>query len=150
VDGGSILDQQQREKMLGNFMAPRSLSLKLDSQVMLIKNIDETLVNGSMGRVIGFEDPTTYATGAGSSLELSSNLSTGGVAKKTSKEVAKIPGNLYPLVEFLQPGGSRRKVLVTPESWKVELPNGEVQVSRTQASSLIVSVADTLMEIRFP
>ena len=28
---------------------------------MLIKNYDETLVNGSMGRVIRFEDPATYS-----------------------------------------------------------------------------------------
>ncbi|KAF8449003.1 hypothetical protein L210DRAFT_939411 [Boletus edulis BED1] len=26
----------------------------------------------------------------------------------------------------------KREVLVTPENWKVELPSGEIQVSRTQ------------------
>jgi ATP-dependent DNA helicase PIF1 len=31
--------------------------LKIDAQVMLIKNVDETLVNGTMGRVLRFTDP---------------------------------------------------------------------------------------------
>ena len=57
-DGGSIRDDNQREKMLSNFMAPKTLELKLDAQVMLIKNVDETLVNGSMGKVVGFADPS--------------------------------------------------------------------------------------------
>jgi len=39
---------------------------------------------------------------------------------------------LVPLVEFSLPNKMRREVLVTPENWKVELPSGEIQVSRTQ------------------
>ena len=64
VDGGALTDQQSREKILGNMMAQASLTLKVNCQVsydehafilsmrslqvMLIKNTDETLVNGSM------------------------------------------------------------------------------------------------------
>jgi ATP-dependent DNA helicase PIF1 len=130
TDGGTILDPQQREKMLGNFMAPRSMTLKVDSQVMLIKNLDETLANGSMGKVVDFSEPGTWVTGG---FEVGSNLGAGGSTKKNSKEPTVKPGGpLYPVVEFLQPGGLKRKVLMTPESWKVELPNGEVQISRTQ------------------
>jgi hypothetical protein len=43
----------QRE--LNNFMAPKILKLKVGAQVMLLKNIKRTLVNGSIGKVIGFE-----------------------------------------------------------------------------------------------
>jgi len=34
------------------------------------------------------------------------------------------------------PGGVRREVMILPEVWKVELPNGEVQVSRSQVNFL--------------
>lgn len=129
TDGGTITDAQQRDKMLGNFMAPRTLSLKLNSQVMLIKNMDETLVNGSMGKVIGFSEPTP---GAAAAYEISSSIGAAALGKKAVKEVSKQPGEEYPVVEFLQPGGYKRKVLMTAEVWKVELPSGEVQVSRTQ------------------
>ena len=42
-------------------LAPQRLVLKTDSQVMLIKNIDEQLVNGSIGKVIAFVDLAGYA-----------------------------------------------------------------------------------------
>lgn len=35
----------------------------------------------------------------------------------------------FPVVEF---PASRRRLLIQADVWKVELPNGEVQVSRTQ------------------
>jgi ATP-dependent DNA helicase PIF1 len=53
-DSGSILDKVARDRLLSNCIAPELLTLKKGAQVMLIKNIDETLVNGSLGRVIGF------------------------------------------------------------------------------------------------
>jgi ATP-dependent DNA helicase PIF1 len=49
LDGGTIKYETQRQKMLANFMAPQVLDLREDAQVMLIKNVDDTLVNGSMG-----------------------------------------------------------------------------------------------------
>ena len=33
---------------------PERVSLKVDAQVMLVKNVDEHLVNGTVGRVLGF------------------------------------------------------------------------------------------------
>ena len=128
LDGGTLQDKDQRDKQLANFMAPRELKLKVDSQVMLIKNMDESLVNGSIGKVVRFADVE-----AESDLALEKNNET----KKLGKEPPKKPsGKIYPVVEFLQPGGHKRTVMVLPESWKVELPSGEVQVSRTQVSGL--------------
>lgn len=53
IDEGE--DQGERlQKTLENVMAPRVLTLKVDAQVMLLKNMDNGLVNGSIGKVIAF------------------------------------------------------------------------------------------------
>ncbi|KAL0953746.1 hypothetical protein HGRIS_014925 [Hohenbuehelia grisea] len=136
LDGGTIQDEQQRTKMLANFMAPARLVLRQDAQVMLIKNTDEMLVNGSMGRVLRFVDPSKWGTEADDESGIGPPLVVGstGDAKSKDKKPAAAVGEikLYPVVEFLLPHGGTRQVLVVPEVWKVELPDGEVQVSRTQ------------------
>lgn len=58
-DGGT-LPPQARHQVLANFLAPQRLFLKENAQVMCIKNFDETLVNGSLGKVIAFVDRDTY------------------------------------------------------------------------------------------
>lgn len=54
-DSGSAVPAK-RQKLLDNMMAVGTLELKVDAQVMLVKNVSETLVNGSVGRVLAFED----------------------------------------------------------------------------------------------
>ncbi|CAE6486407.1 unnamed protein product [Rhizoctonia solani] len=129
-DGGTITDPVQRDKMLQNFMAPKELSLKVDAQVMLLKNIDETLVNGSVGRIVGFYDATEVDIGEKGELI---QIYAPEEKKKLAKKQKEQPQSLkkYPLVEFRVPRGTR-KLLVMPETFKVELPSGEIQVSRTQ------------------
>jgi ATP-dependent DNA helicase PIF1 len=119
-----IVEGEQREKLLANFMAPKLLVLRRRAQVMLIKNFDETLVNGSTGQILDFVDPATYGA--------TEEDVTGKSKEQKKGSVVKSSGQLYPLVEFLTPGGGRRQMIVTPEAWKVELPNGEVQASRIQ------------------
>jgi len=59
LDSGSA-DPNTREKLLSQFMAQPVLKLKKGAQVMLIKNIDSSLVNGSLGIVQAFMDETCF------------------------------------------------------------------------------------------
>jgi ATP-dependent DNA helicase PIF1 len=138
VDNGTIQDLAHREKLLSNFMAPHKLVLKVDAQVMLIKNVDETLVNGTMGRVLRFADPTTFHAEAESDLSGVVAASGQGMKKGPPSSAGIVKG--YPVVEFVLPQDRKRRVLVMPETWKVELPNGEVQVSRIQVYLLFAFV----------
>lgn len=118
-DGGTITEPTQRDKLLSNFMAPKELEVRLGAQVMLIKNYDEMLVNGSLGTIIEFSTTDDWA--AYDPIE---------AAEKKKKSSASTL--VFPVVEFLLVGGGKRKQLIQPEQWKVELPDGEVQVSRSQ------------------
>ncbi len=97
--------------------------LKHFLQVMLIKNLDDSLVNGSMGSVVGFAEP-----------EPDDMAYSNKPASKGPKD-ASISRQKWPLVEFT--GG--RTFLAKPETWKVELPNGEIQVSRLQVCVILSS-----------
>lgn len=141
IDGGTIQEPSHREKLLSNFMAPRHLHLRVDAQVMLIKNVDETLVNGSMGRIIRFVDPALYGADQDrepsreGGVESATSTNPGMLARKNNSNSAALDVKMYPVVEFVTRSGNRRRMLVMPEVWKLELPNGEVQVSRTQVRS---------------
>ncbi|KAJ6444754.1 mitochondrial DNA helicase (Pif1) [Purpureocillium lavendulum] len=125
-------DPKVRDKLLANMMSPKSLDLKKDAQVMLIKNMDETLVNGSLGKVIGFSDEKTF--------EMSSGYESGddGAMAKAKRKLSAFSRteesspHKYPVVQFVTSTGVPRVILCQPEDWKVELPNGEIQAKRTQ------------------
>lgn len=115
-------------------MAPPSLELKKGAQVMLIKNMDETLVNGSLGTVVSFKTQDTFLKPGGedgSDVESEAarrvrafNSALGDGIKGDTKE--------YPVVAFHAVDGTQRRILCVPEDWKVELPTGELQASRKQ------------------
>ena len=142
-DGGMIQDPVQRSKLLDNCMAPASLKLKKGAQVMLIKNIDETLVNGSVGKVIAFMDEKTFDIyhededefQAVENMDLDDEEMT--ISRKKlkaliNKDVAGDTSQKWPLVRFQIADGTSRDLLCQRESWKIELPNGEIQASRSQ------------------
>ncbi|KAF7616188.1 hypothetical protein AFLA_009686 [Aspergillus flavus NRRL3357] len=148
ADSGTIQDVQHREKLLANCMAPQVIHLKKGAQVMLIKNMEDTLVNGSIGRVVAFMDEATFDfyrenesdfagdQGAQTDEEMMDR------ARKKLKSLAHKEGGVvvskkWPLVCFVQPDGTERHLLCQPETWKIELPNGEVQAQRVQVPLIL-------------
>lgn len=142
-DGGAIVDTAQREKLLQNCMAPSTIMLKKGAQVMLIKNIDESLVNGSLGRVVGFMDERQFDSYTNNEEDYASNpdgtIASTMESELTPQEAMKkrmvesiTTARKWPVVRFMITDGTTRDLLCQPESWKVELPNGEVQASRNQ------------------
>lgn len=73
-DSGSMINSDQGRKMLENFLAPAKIELKVGSQVMLIKNIDDKLVNGTLGIVVGFMDDSTFSQVQGINIEFFNGL----------------------------------------------------------------------------
>ncbi|KUI62559.1 ATP-dependent DNA helicase PIF1 [Cytospora mali] len=133
-------DPSIRDRLLGNMMAPKVLELKKGAQVMLIKNLDETLVNGSLGTVIGFSTEAAFDISGGIFDEEYEKGDD--VDPKVRKRLAAFSRQLsenvgpdkkkYPLVQFHAVDGTARIMLCCSEPWKVETPTGEVQASREQ------------------
>ena len=149
-DGGSIVDKVQRDKLLSHCMAPQAIALKIGAQVMLIKNTDESLVNGTLGKVVGFMDEKEYAFHqagddefqAVETKDLSLNDEQVSESRKKlrgmiSKDLIGNTSRKWPYVEFKLADGTSRFMLCTREVWKIELPNGEVQASRNQVPLIL-------------
>lgn len=120
-------------------MAPKSMDLKKGAQIMLIKNMDDTLVNGSLGKVVGFMAEAAFEAYAEKDMhgDLDPDMDADGSLKKKIKSFGRDAGSLkdlceYPVVRFTAADGTHRVILCGPEEWKVELPTGEVQASRKQ------------------
>lgn len=121
-------------------MAPKTLELKRGAQVMLIKNLDDTLVNGSLGTVLGFSTESAFDISGGvvSNDDVHEDGEVSAAIKKRiaafGRELDKTPGleKKWPLVQFHAVDGSSRTMLCISEPWKVETPTGEVQASREQ------------------
>ncbi|TKY85837.1 hypothetical protein EX895_005378 [Sporisorium graminicola] len=129
-DGGT-LQGEARERVLANSIALSVLHLKKGAQVMLIKNLDETLVNGSVGKVIDFMDDAEYDKQTGA-LDMSEFQQ-----KEDRDQTPRTSTRKWPLVRFHLSNGQTRDYLARPESWKTELPDGEVQASRTQVPLIL-------------
>ena len=159
---GSTQSEQQK-KLLENFMAPETIVLKIDAQVMMIKNLDETLVNGSMGRVIGFCKETEFQitrtgswrgeTGGLDDADFENDDEEGHALLKSKLKSNPLEEEL-PVVSFMIPGGGVRDYLVKRETFKTTAPNDEILASRSQVSSskcvLVVSLNTFLHVLQLP
>jgi len=144
-----------RAQLLKTVVAQQFLEIKVDAQVMLIKNVDENLVNGSLGRVLGFYK-VSEVCGLGG--EISSKGGNGfirqvlvqydgktpvqlEVAERENEDVEAGPesgsrgsNEKFPLVEFRTPLG-KEVVLVGRDEFKVEEHNEVVVARRVQVSA---------------
>ncbi|RLV89578.1 ATP-dependent DNA helicase PIF1 [Spathaspora sp. JA1] len=157
-DGGILPEGGPRQNLLDNFLAPSVLPLKKDSQVICIKNFDDTLVNGSLGQVIDFVDKQTYLNNTDleddyifSGIKDGSILFSSKLQKeeanntKRKKELAeKFSEDTRPdlkpcpVVRFLLPDGvNTRTVVMEPERWTVEDDKEQVLVYRDQIPLLL-------------
>lgn len=95
-------------------LAPCLLQLKLNAQVILLKNLDQSLVNGTRGIVVSFE--------------------TSGDGEKNSS--LGLANQEWPRVRF----ENGREMLITPESWEVDIP-GEGEVAKRVQVPLLLAWA---------
>ncbi|RMZ90363.1 hypothetical protein DV736_g2396, partial [Chaetothyriales sp. CBS 134916] len=139
------LEQAAREKVLQNFMAPKSITLKKGAQVMLIKNIDSQLVNGSLGKIQSFMDESTFHVYKSDEEAFLLAQEPEGGSDEKEKAAARekirkmrLQGNrdsqarYWPMVRFSLPDGTYRELLCQPEEWKTEDQQGEILAKRVQ------------------
>ncbi|KAL2289385.1 hypothetical protein FJTKL_02383 [Diaporthe vaccinii] len=119
-DSGSA-EQGKKQRLLENMMAVRTLELKRDAQVMLVKNVSDTLVNGSVGKVLDFCP----------SPDDNNNK------KKTQ---GGVDGHeLLPLVEFSTLRG-KETLLVSRDEFRAEDSEGKLLARRVQVGPIPASV----------
>lgn len=121
---------------LTNFMATEKLVLKVGAQVMLIKNLDTTLVNGTIGKVVGFGYPDLDDDSDEENEVKMEGASDAAQARKKAKLVASVGQGkieMAPMVEWRTPLGIERKLMVR-EEFKVEDMKGQKLASRKQVS----------------
>ena len=150
VDSGSQ-DPIQRAKTLTNFMAQQVLTLKKGAQVMLIKNIDAQLVNGSTGKVVCFMNENDFRiyteneemyhqahepedVGDEEQNKLNAQARRTIQAARYKNET---PGKFYPMVRFTLQDNTSRDLLCTPEEFKTEAPGGDIIAKRMQVPLIL-------------
>lgn len=123
---------------LDNCPALPSVELKVGAQVMMIKNIDSTLVNGSLGRIVGFMNEATFMYRQHDCSVLPAPI-TERLMQRAEKlgHLNKKSGVLYPVVNFLQQDGTFREHLILPETWVLEDDAGHTLASRTQVPLIL-------------
>jgi ATP-dependent DNA helicase PIF1 len=105
---------------------------------MLIKNMDDTLVNGSLGKVVGFMSEKNFEYYHENPDILDDSIPTENLDDEARnhrlsiKNASLLPAKLYPCVRFAIADGTFRDLLVMPEEWRIELPDGTIQAQRTQ------------------
>lgn len=121
-DSGSA-EQGKRQRLLENMMAVRTLELKRDAQVMLVKNVSDTLVNGSVGKVLDFcPSPDNKNNN-----------------NKKSQGGGGHDDELLPLVEFSTLRG-KETLLVSRDEFRAEDSEGKLLARRVQVWPISASV----------
>lgn len=144
--GDKTPEQMKSDTYLNNFMANERLVLKIGAQVMLIKNLDTTLVNGTVGTVVGFGVPELedYSDDETEDIVLNDGaVIKGEKREKTTSELrnqarvaaAVAAGKMEksPMIDWQTPQGIERKIMAR-EEFKVEDNQGRKLAHRKQVS----------------
>lgn len=145
-----LSDLNMRSKLLANFMAPPVIELKKGAQVMLIKNIDNQLVNGSLGKVQAFMDEGTFSVykndeetymkaqdPSADSDDEETKTARAKVSHLRMKAAVDSGTRYWPMVKFTLPDGTMRSLLCQPEEWKTENQQGEITAKRVQVPLIL-------------
>ena len=138
-DDHGLLQGAPLVAMLNNLPALQKLSLKYNAQVMLVKNVDENFVNGSLGLVVGFTRVNSTTPSMSSPQALDSAGATSSPNKFGLIGKYYCQGEMYPIVEFSTPAGKRR-MIVAREEFQLEGEDGKVLAHRTQVRCLSPTV----------
>ncbi|KAM5367224.1 hypothetical protein ACJZ2D_010134 [Fusarium nematophilum] len=139
--------EEVRDKLLMNMMAPKSIDLKLDAQVMLIKNLDESLVNGSLGKVIGFSDEKTFDMTSTDEFDADDPMAKARrkLLKSFSRDADTSSGGVkFPVVQFMATDGTSRVILCQPEEWKEGLQVLGFEKSKVMAHPRVIDFYNKL------
>lgn len=158
ADVSNVPDHLQSMYNCNNLMAVEDLELKVGAQVMMIKNFDSQLVNGTLGKVVGFMDAQTFKLvekyGDSDCLstqevmeqcdhgfEFDSVMDSQTVREMHSDPLyrkwcqlkeTQTPLKLYPYVRFHFSDGQTRDHMILPEKWELEDTEGNIMCSREQ------------------
>ncbi|KAK0200721.1 hypothetical protein DFS33DRAFT_1265675, partial [Desarmillaria ectypa] len=143
-----------KPSLLESLLAEQTVELKLGAQVMLIKNVDEVLVNGLVGKVIGFYrswELISFPPNPPEHKPLHVFLNADGrspvhpktdenedSAKKENEDPSGRNDERFPLVlfEYGTPGAmgesQTEAVLITRDEFRVEDAEGKVLARRVQ------------------
>ncbi|GAA5841864.1 hypothetical protein JCM3766R1_005592 [Sporobolomyces carnicolor] len=127
--GDKSADQMKSDTYLNNFMAPERLVLKIGAQVMLIKNLDTTLVNGTVGTVVGFGVPELEDDPGDDLIEKTTSELRNQARVAAALAAGKIEKS--PMIDWQTPAGIERKIMAR-EEFKVEDNQGRRLASRKQ------------------
>ncbi|KAL7327386.1 DNA helicase [Mucor circinelloides] len=125
----TAIDEGDHRK-LQQCIAPAKLHLKLHAQVMLLKNLDAELVNGSIGVIVGFVGRGNYRN-----KNECEKLRTPQRRRDRHSIFAEKEGDgdidmsvHWPVVKF----ANGKEMILERESWSVALPGGKDPSRRTQ------------------
>lgn len=138
--GAAGVPPDKRRRLLDVMAVAGRLELKHGAQVMLVKNVSDTLVNGSVGRVVEFaEDPAVAAAShQKGTRRKKKKANEDGVGGGGDANVEEEEEELLPLVEFGTLRG-KETVLVSREEFRAEDGEGNLLARRIQVRDCLPS-----------